>query len=104
AIVIGVGFICGTFVVSDTIDKAFDDLFADANERIDAQVQGPVIFENDFGTDTRARFPEIAAAVIGAVNGVKSAAPYVLIQGGGANNVVLGKDGDALGIAGPPTL
>ena len=44
AIVLGVGFMAGTFVLTDTIDRTFDDLFATANEEIDAQVQGTVLF------------------------------------------------------------
>ena len=49
AIVLGVGFMAGTFVLTDTTDRGFDDLFADANEHVDAQVQGKVLFDGGFG-------------------------------------------------------
>ena len=49
AIVLGVGFMAGTFVLSDTMDQRFDDLFATANEEVDAQVQGKVLFSDPFG-------------------------------------------------------
>ena len=40
AIVLGVAFMCGTFVLTDTLDQVFDDLFAEGNAKVDAQVQG----------------------------------------------------------------
>ena len=42
AIVLGVAFMAGTFVLTDTLDQVFDDLFADANDEIATQVQGEV--------------------------------------------------------------
>ncbi len=49
AIMLGVGFMAGTFVLSDTMDRAFDDLFAEGSEKVDAQVQGEVLFSDPFG-------------------------------------------------------
>ena len=37
----------GTFVFADTLDKVFDDLFANRSEEVDAQVQGEVLFSDD---------------------------------------------------------
>ena len=49
AIVLGVAFMAGTFVLTDTLDKVFDDLFAEGNAKVDAQVQGEVLFSDPFG-------------------------------------------------------
>ena len=35
----------GTFVLTDTLDKVFDDLFADGEREVDAQVQGEVALQ-----------------------------------------------------------
>ena len=73
AIVLGVAFMAGTFVLTDTLDKVFDDLFAEGNANVDAQVQGPVLFSDPFGggdqrelldaalVDTVAAVPEVDA-------------------------------------------
>ena len=42
AVLLGVAFMAGTLVLTDTIGKTFDDLFADANEGTDAFVRGEV--------------------------------------------------------------
>jgi putative ABC transport system permease protein len=54
AIVLGVAFMAGTFVLSDTLDKVFDDLFAESSEEIDTLVQGEVLFSDPFAGDQRA--------------------------------------------------
>ena len=54
AIVLGVAFMAGTFVLTDTLDKVFDDLFAQANDEVDTQVQGEVLFSDPFQGDQRA--------------------------------------------------
>ena len=46
---LGVAFMAGTFVLTDTLDQVFDDLFAEGNENVDAQVQGEVLFSDQFG-------------------------------------------------------
>lgn len=104
AIVLGVAFMSGTSVITGTIDKVFDDMFADANEEVDAQIQGPVTFEDPFFGDVRGRIDATLATQVATVDGVASVAPYIATQGGGANNIVLGRYGQPLGTAGPPTL
>ena len=44
AIVLGVGFVSGTYIYTDTIGSAFDGIFADAFEGIDIVVSA----ESDF--------------------------------------------------------
>ena len=53
AVVLGVSFMTGTLVLADTIDKTFDDLFAQLNEDVAAQVQGEKQFGSPFGDQAR---------------------------------------------------
>ena len=106
AIVLGVAFMCGTFVLTDTLDKVFDDLFAEANAKVDAQVQGDVLFSDPFGGgDQRQLLDPSVLEDVRAVDGVSSADPMVITLGFGPNNRVLDPDGEPLGASnGPPTL
>ena len=47
AVLLGVAFMAGTLVLTDTIGTTFDGLFADANEGTDAVVRGEVALESD---------------------------------------------------------
>ncbi|MDQ1475795.1 MAG: putative transport system permease protein, partial [Actinomycetota bacterium] len=57
AVVLGVSFICGTLVLTATIQKTFDDLFADINRGTDAAVRSANVIKGDFGNDQRANVP-----------------------------------------------
>jgi putative ABC transport system permease protein len=103
AVLLGVAFMAGTFVLSDTIRTSFDDIFSDLNAELDAQVDGEVLFSSDFW-DQRAPVDIEVVDVVADVDGVATAAPYVFAQGGGSTNRVLGADGDPIGAFGPPTL
>jgi putative ABC transport system permease protein len=106
AIVLGVAFMAGTFVLTDTLDQVFDDLFAEGNAEVDAQVQGGVLFEDQLGGgDQRALLdPELVDTVAG-VDGVAVAEPHVVTLGFGSNNRLLDAEGEPVGASqGPPTL
>ena len=76
AILLGVAFMSGTFVFADTIDNAFDDLFSQVNEKVDAQVQGEVLFSSSFGGgDQRQRLRLDLVDTVAAVDGVAAASP-----------------------------
>jgi putative ABC transport system permease protein len=106
AIVLGVAFMAGTFVLTDTLDKVFDDLFAEGNANVDAQVQGPVLFSDPFqGGDQRALLDAGLVDTVAAVPEVDEAVPYVVTIGFGSNNRVVDDDGEPIGASqGPPTL
>jgi putative ABC transport system permease protein len=105
AIVLGVAFMAGTFVLTDTLDQVFDDLFAEANDEVDAQVQGEILFSDPFGGDQRANLPEGLVDEVAGVEGVGGAEPFVTVIGFGSINRVLDDDGDPVGSSqGPPTL
>ncbi len=106
AIVLGVAFMAGTLVLTDTLDKVFNDLFADASEQVDAQVQGEVLFADPFGGGDERR--EIQPALVDdlrSIDGVESAEPYISVTGFGSTNRVLGADEEPIGVSqGPPTI
>ena len=106
AIVLGVAFMAGTFVLSDTLNQVLDDLFATANAEVDAQVQGTTLFSDPFGGGDQRNLLDLSLVDdVRAVDGVREAEPFVVTLGFGASNRVLGKDGEALGATqGPPTL
>ena len=58
SIVLGVGFVAGTFVLTDTLGKAFDDLFKTVFKGSDVVVQATAAFRRPKeGADGRRREP-----------------------------------------------
>jgi putative ABC transport system permease protein len=106
SIVLGVSFMAGTFVLNDSFNKLFDDLFAVGNENVDTEVRGEVLFSSDFGGgDQRALIPIDTVDTVAAVDGVRAAEPRVITLGFGSTNRVLDAKGDPIGPPqGPPTL
>jgi putative ABC transport system permease protein len=94
AIVLGVGFISGSFVLADTLNKTFDNLFASAFEGIDVIVQS----EPTVSRDQLAPIPEDVLAPVREVDGVRAA------DGGVSGQAVLVKDGEAIDLNGAPAL
>ena len=105
AIVLGVAFMAGTFVLTDTIDKTFDDLFAQGYVGVDTLVQGEVLFTDPFGGDQRELLDASVLDTVAAVDGVRLVAPSVTTLGYGSTNRILDADGNPIGASqGPPTL
>src|ERR687898_809246 len=102
AVMLGVAFIAGTLVLTDTITKTFDDLFTDAYADTDALVRAEASFEdpNGFG-DLRGRLDASLVDQVADVDGVAVASGDVW---GFAQ--VVDKDGEPVGNpgAGPPTF
>ncbi|GAA4218578.1 putative ABC transport system permease protein [Streptosporangium album] len=88
AIALGVGFITGTFVLTDTIDAGFTQKFSAAADRIDAAVlPGP--------GEGSAKTPSISGEVLERVRAVAGVADAQgLVQG---TSALIGKDGKAAG-------
>ena len=97
AIVLGVAMISGTYVLTDTIDKAFDNIFTSVYEGTDAVVTGEESFETDFGLPPP--FPESLLDDVRALPDVEAAE-------GGINEFaqLTTKDGDVVETGGAPTL
>ena len=73
AVLLGVAFMCGSLVLTDTIGRTFDDLFADVNAGTDVQVRAEAALANgDLGAQ-RARLDTSLVDAIGRVDGVAAA-------------------------------
>ncbi len=98
AIVLGVTFIAGTFVLTDTLHNTFNTLFGNIYQNVDFQVRGVAQFGSG-GTATRNPIPESVLATVRAVPGVEAAQGSVT---GYAQYV--SHDGKAITTGGAPTL
>ena len=101
AIILGTGFLSGTFVFRDTINQTFDRLFSDVFRDVDAYVRSTSFIELNFGGEQRAGTPISALDTVRGVPGVVSATGDIQ-----AFARVIGKDGKPLGSegGGPPTF
>ena len=98
AIVIGVTFIAGTFVLTDTLNQTFDSLFGSIYQKVDFQVRG-VAELGSGGFATRNPIPETIVPSLRAIPGVQVAEGTVT---GYAQFV--DKEGKAITTGGAPTL
>ena len=98
AIVLGVAFISGTFVLTDTLNNTFTVLFGSIYQKIDFQVRG-VAQLGSGANATRNELPESLLATVRGVPGVAAAQGQV---GGYAQFVA--HDGKAIQTGGAPTL
>ena len=72
AVLLGVAFMSGTLVLTDTIGRTFDNVFAAANKGTDAYVRGSDHIKGEMG-DTRNRVDEGVLRTVLAAPGVKTA-------------------------------
>jgi putative ABC transport system permease protein len=70
AVVLGVAFMSGTFIMSTTLDHSFDDLFSKVVKNVDVLVQGQVVFTDLIDGDQHATLPESTVADVRKVPGV----------------------------------
>jgi putative ABC transport system permease protein len=100
AVMLGVAFMAGTLVLTDTIQKTFDDLFSDIYDDTDAVVRAEGAFDSA-GIEQRGRVDASLLGTVSGVDGVAVAQPDIR---GYAQ--LVDKDGDAVGDPenGPPTL
>jgi putative ABC transport system permease protein len=98
AIVLGVSFVAGTYVLTDTISATFDNLFKQVTQGIDVAVRTNATFSSQ-GMETREPMPASVLNQVRAVDGVRVAEGNVT---GYAQFV--GKDGKPVTTGGAPTL
>lgn len=95
AIVIGVAFMAGTFVLTDTLAHVFDNLFAHTTKGVDAVVRAKEPFEaadhQGGGEQTRPPVPDALVDVVAGVPGVERAQGNLL-----GYALVIGEDGEAV--------
>ncbi len=80
AVILGVAFMSGTQVLTATINKSFDDLFANINRGTDAVVRAPEVIKSDFGPSQRPRIPASIEGIVRRAPGVEAAEGGVSFQ------------------------
>jgi putative ABC transport system permease protein len=100
AVVLGVGFMAGTFVLTDTMTSAFNNLFDTAYSRIDVLVRSSNAFTAQTSSlEERKPMPASVLEQVRSVDGVEQAEGDVL----GYAQIVDPKTGKIIGTFGPPT-
>lgn len=102
AVLLGVMFLAGSMILTDTVGATFDALAADINAGTDAMVRGEKPFDAPHDDGTNAERPTIDEGLVDrvrAVEGVAAVQPFVL---GFAQ--LISADGDTVGGNGPPTF
>src|SRR5215204_1422865 len=72
AVVLGVAFVAGTYVLTDTINETFTDLFEQTTKGVDVAVRTKTTF-NSQGNEQRAPMPAAVLDTVKRVDGVKAA-------------------------------
>jgi putative ABC transport system permease protein len=102
AVLIGVTFMSGGLVLSNTINRAFNTLFADLGAQTDAVVRSSDVVTSDFG-DVRGRIDDSLIPVVKAVPGVEKEAVSI----GSFRAQIVNSDGREVGPSGgngPPAI
>jgi putative ABC transport system permease protein len=91
AIVLGVALVSGSFVLTDTISKAFDNIFAASYDKTDAVVSGRKIV--DYSNGGNATVSPALLQRIRSLPDVQAAAGQVLDLNGNSTQAKLVKNG-----------
>jgi putative ABC transport system permease protein len=97
AVVLGVAFVAGTFIFTDTIDASFKDLFERTSKGVDVSVQSKLAVEADFAAPPT--MPADTLDRVRSVDGVEEADGSV-----SADVNLLDRDGEPILSNGPPTI
>ncbi len=107
SVVLGVGFMAGTYILTDTMSKAFDELFQTATANTDVVVRSVAAFGpissgpgGGGGSEGREPVPARLLGLVQGVDGVQSAHGDV----SGYAQIVDPTTNEAIGGFGPPTI
>jgi putative ABC transport system permease protein len=100
AIVLGVAMVAGTFMLTDSIDKAFDSIFTEVRQGSNAVISGKTAF--DLSQDVGSSAPTLDESLLDTVRGL----PDVEAAEGSVDGQaqLIGKDGKAIVYGGAPNL
>jgi ABC-type antimicrobial peptide transport system permease subunit len=100
AIVLGVAMVSGTYVLTDSIDQAFDSIFTDVRKGSNAVISGKSAFDlSDQSGAAAPSFDESLLSKVQALPGVQAAEGSV-----NGEAQLIGKDGKAIVYGGAPNL
>ncbi len=100
AVILGVTMVSGTFVLTDSIDKAFDSIFSSVYEGTDATITGKSAFDLSDGSGTTAPpFDDSLQQEVAALPDVAAA-----IGGVAGEAQLIGENGKAIVFGGAPNL
>lgn len=99
AVVLGVSFVVGSLVVTDTVRATFDTLFSEINEGVDLQARTTSAFSEDSFSGSREPMPAELVDTIASVDGVEAVE-------GGAGGIAqpVAPDGEVVTTTGAPLL
>src|SRR5687767_13454774 len=101
AIVLGVAMICGTYVLTDSIDRAFDKIFTDIRQGSNAVITGQSAFDITEGSGVEEpTFDDSLLEEVRALPGVLEAEGAV----DSSSTQLIGDDGKAVVFGGAPNL
>lgn len=98
AVVLGVAFVSGTYVLTDTMSGAFSSVFGKASQNVDLAVQNKAAF-TDSGQANRQPLP---ASLLTTIQGVPGVAEAIGDVNGYAQ--IVGKDGKPIHNGGAPSI
>ena len=101
---LGVAMVAGTFMLKGSVDKAFDDIFAEANAGVDVTVQPKSAFDTGFDLpESGAALPQSLVQKVAAVDGVEKASGGISDS---TSIAILDENGDRIGPSGggPPQI
>jgi putative ABC transport system permease protein len=100
AIVLGVAMVAGTFMLTDSIDRAFDSIFTDVRQGSNAVISGKTAF--DLSSDVGSTAPSLDESLLDKVRGL----PDVEAAEGSVDGQaqLIGKNGKAIVYGGAPNL
>ena len=103
AIVLGVAMVSGSFVLTDTISKAFTSIFSSAYDHTDAVVSGKKLV--DYSSSGNATVsPQLLAKIRAQSNVAAAAGSLMDLNGDSTKAKLIGKDGKAIDHGGAPTF
>jgi putative ABC transport system permease protein len=103
AVVLGVAMVSGTYVLTDTIENAFDGIFTSSYEDTSAVISGKKVVE--FSSSGNATVPDDLIEQVRGVEGVEEAAGALFDLNSEANTVkLLDRDGEPIGNGNAPSL
>jgi putative ABC transport system permease protein len=100
AIVLGVAMVMGTFMLTDSIDKAFDSIFTDVRQGSNAVISGKTAFDLSEGTGSAA--PTLDESLLPKVRGLSDVEAAEGSVDGEAQ--LIGDNGKAIVYGGAPNL